>query len=124
MTCMLAVCLIFQTPTPAWHELDWEKWILREGMFEVNRRGFILPDRSEIDVESKDIAYEIDFANKWKEAIGQSLFYGISTGKRPGIILLMGKGNPDLERLYYLRCLVVCGKHGITLRTVKMRNHY
>jgi hypothetical protein len=35
-----------------------------------------------------------------------------------GVILLMGKGDPKQERVYYLRCLTACKATGLMLRTV------
>jgi len=33
--------------------------------------------------------FEVEWANKWKESIGQSLWYALQLNKKPGIILLM-----------------------------------
>jgi hypothetical protein len=110
-------------PSENWRELDWEKWIFQEQMFDATDRSYQLPDGSEVDLLSKDYSYEIDYAAKWKEAIGQALFYSIMTGKSPGIILLMGKGDYRTERMYYLRCKLVCSKYEIRLQLVKMKDY-
>ena len=41
-------------------------------------------------------AYEIEWANKWKESIGQCLWYGLQLNKKPGIILLL-RTNKDYK---------------------------
>jgi len=68
-------------------------------------------DKTRVDILTKEYAYEVDWAPKWAEGIGQSLYYGIVTGKKPGLILLTKKGE---ERFVY-RAQTVCAKHGIKL---------
>ena len=41
------------------------------------------------DIVDNDYAIEVEFANKWKDAIGQSLWYGLQLERQPGIILVM-----------------------------------
>ena len=88
----------------------------RDARGEDARKGERTPDGSYPDIETPTHAYEVDWCSdpKWKEAIGQARFYARTTGKKPGVILLMKSG--DLQRLYYLRCLVACGDE-IELRT-------
>jgi len=38
---------------------------------------------------TKVYAFEIERAAKWKDSIGQSLWYALNTNKKPGIILLI-----------------------------------
>lgn len=70
-------------------------------------------DGTRVDLLSDEYAIEIDFARGGKhfEAVGQSLYYGLVTGRKPGIILLMGSGD---ERFVY-RTQVVCARYGISL---------
>lgn len=44
-----------------------------------------------VDLLTSTHAYEIERANKWKQSIGQSIWYGLQTNKKPGIILLVIK---------------------------------
>ena len=46
-----------------------------------------------VDLVTSTRAWEIDWANKWKESIGQALWYGLQTSKKPGIILIMRKDS-------------------------------
>lgn len=48
----------------------------------------ILPDKTRVDCINDQYAIETDYANKWYEAIGQSLHYGLLTGKKPAIYLI------------------------------------
>ncbi|MBY5957849.1 hypothetical protein KUV50_06895 [Membranicola marinus] len=41
-----------------------------------------------VDLVTEEYAYEIEWAKNWKEAIGQSLWYALQTGLKPGIILI------------------------------------
>lgn len=80
---------------------------------------FRTPDGSRVDILTDTTAYEVEWVYNWESAIGQSIFYGMTTNKDPGVILLL-KGDP-LERADYLRCLAVCGKLGIRLETRKIQ---
>jgi len=42
-----------------------------------------------VDLLTKEYAIEIERAAKWKDSIGQSLWYGLQTNKKSGIILLL-----------------------------------
>ena len=52
---------------------------------------YVLKDRTRVDCLSDEYAMEVDFAKKWAESIGQSLFYAEMTGKKPAIGLIVGK---------------------------------
>lgn len=41
------------------------------------------------DLVTDEYAFEIEWAPKWKEAIGQALWYALNTNKKPGIILIL-----------------------------------
>lgn len=54
-----------------------------------NGAPFTLPNGTEIDCLTQTHAIEVDFAKKFYEAIGQSLYYAMHTGKRAGILLII-----------------------------------
>ena len=60
-----------------------------------------MPDGTRCDILTDTHAIEVDFADKWAEAIGQSLNYAMQTGKKAGIVLVLKeRGNEKrLERL-------------------------
>lgn len=58
-----------------------------------------LKDNTRVDCLTEEYAYEYDWAYKWSEAIGQALHYARMTGKKPGIVLIIG----DLSDLIYLK---------------------
>jgi hypothetical protein len=51
----------------------------------------VLNDNARVDCETDEYAIEFDFASKWAESIGQALYYGIKTGKKPGVVLIEEK---------------------------------
>ncbi len=53
-----------------------------------------------IDILTDQYAIEIDFANKWKESIGQSLWYALQKTKKPGIVLIL---RDQSEYTYFLQ---------------------
>ena len=80
------------------HPEKWyqEKWCSeRKGVIEYQ-----LPDKTRCDCLTDTHAIEIEFANNWSEAIGQSLYYSIQTGKRAGIVLILEK---EKDRKYWIR---------------------
>ena len=61
-------------------------------------------------------AIEFDFAQKWAESIGQSLYYGLCTGKNSGIVLIME--NPQKDIKYLNRLNEVAKKYNIKVWTI------
>ena len=100
--------LLFQAPGNDANELEWTKYIA-ESKNGVHQ--YICPDQSRVDVLTDEYAYEVEWANKWKEAPTQAILYSMLTNRKPAVILLM-KGKSS-DKVYYLRCLAVCGKLGI-----------
>ncbi len=74
-----------------------EAWCGRAG----GRAEVRLPDATRCDCLTATHAIEFDFAPKWAEAVTQALHYGLQTGKRPGIVLIMlnKKDRKYLERI-------------------------
>jgi hypothetical protein len=61
---------------------------------------FVLPDRTRVDCLTDEYAIEVDWAKKWAEGVGQSLFYAQMTKKKPAIGLIVGeKDGRYLKRL-------------------------
>lgn len=55
------------------------------------RTEVVMADRTRVDCLTDEYAIEFDWANKWAEAIGQSLGYSQLTGKKAGIVLIVRK---------------------------------
>ncbi len=84
---------------------------LNNGQTEV-----ILQDNTRIDCLTKDYAIEFDFANKWAESIGQSLYYAACTDKKAGIVLIMENKQKDLK--YLKRLKTISEKYNIQVWTI------
>jgi len=71
-----------------------------------------LKDNARVDVVTDSFAIEVDFASKWAEAIGQSLYYAERLNKKPGILFVV---DGKKENRYIFRLLTVTRKYGITV---------
>lgn len=75
-----------------------EKWCEGKGVTE-----YVLPDRTRVDCLTSEYAIEFDFAKKWAESIGQALYYGKATNRKPAIAIIVLDWEKDqryLNRLY------------------------
>ncbi len=68
-----------------------------------------LPDHTRVDCLTKSYAIEVDFAKKWAESIGQALYYGIKTSKKPGILIIIE--NPHERRFLKRLTLTIKESH-------------
>ncbi len=67
-----------------------ERWYQERFCASVGgRMEVILSDQTRPDCLTPDRAWEVDFAKKWTESIGQALHYAQKTGRRPGIVLII-----------------------------------
>ncbi len=57
---------------------------------------YTLPDKTRIDCLTEEYAIEFDYAKKWAESIGQSLYYAKKTGKKPAVAII-SDGEKDLK---------------------------
>ena len=74
-----------------------------------------LADGTEVDLLSKDYAFEVDFLNKWYEAIGQSQHYAKVLKMDPAIILLVSLPVSKREAEKIADAAYICGKNNIRL---------
>jgi len=103
--------------TIEWGERQWVEWYA--GKLEGAKTEFRTPDGSRVDIVTAEYAIECDYAGKWKEGIGQALFYAATTNRKPALLLLLHRDD-QADRRDYLRALVVCNKSGIRLITVRI----
>lgn len=73
-----------------WTESDYRDHICGAAGWRMEQH---MPNGTRADCVSETHAWEIDFAHKWAEALGQSLNYAAETGKTPGIILICKRGT-------------------------------
>lgn len=75
---------------------------------------FRLRDGRRVDVLTDDYAIEVEWPEKWPEAIGQSVGYAIETKKQPCVYLLYTGPQDDT---YVSQCRKVCDHLAILLVT-------
>jgi len=76
---------------------------------------YTLYDNTRVDCLTSTYAIEVDFANKWAESIGQSLYYSIETGKSAAVLLII-ESPKDIH--YLKRFRKVSKQHDIQLFTI------
>ncbi|MDM8558034.1 hypothetical protein [Candidatus Parabeggiatoa sp. HSG14] len=69
------------------HHEEWYRdlWCQAQG----GKAEVQMPDKTRCDCLTETYAIEVDFGNKWYEAVGQSTHYSVQTGKRSGIVLIL-----------------------------------
>ena len=98
--------------------LHHERWYQQQWCRSMGGRTEVeLPDRSRCDCLTESHAIEFDFADKWQEAIGQSLYYSLQTGKKAGIVLILEKPS-DLK--YWIRLNSVIMNDNLSIDTWKI----
>lgn len=84
-----------------------EKWYqgkvaaILQGRMEVNVSD------GRIDVLTATHAIEVEFASKWKQSIGQALWYSMQTGRSAGIVLVIEDEKRDLPYAIRLESIVL-----------------
>lgn len=76
---------------------------------------YTLKDRTRVDCLTNEYAIEVDFAKKWAESIGQSLYYAEMTGRKPAVGLIVG----EKDARYLRRLKVIADKFGIRIIKIK-----
>jgi len=78
-------------------------------LFEGSRADFVLD------------AYvcEVDWAKKWAEGIGQSLYYSLVTGKKPMLVLLTKDLRKDTSHI--MKCRTLCVDQGIRIAVYDLK---
>jgi hypothetical protein len=76
-----------------WYQEQWCK--AHAGQVEV-----VLPGGTRCDCLTDTHAIEFDFGNNWAEAVGQSSYYALQTGRKPGIVLILENMK---DRKYWIR---------------------
>lgn len=61
-----------------------------------------LKDKTRVDCLTKNYAVEFDFAPKWAECVGQTLYYSIMTRKNPACVIIIEKPE-DFKYFYRIK---------------------
>lgn len=104
-------------------QLAKQKEVYYQNMFAKEIKGqteVVLNDKARVDIVTDTYAIEVDFAYKWAESIGQSLYYGLMMYRKPGVVLIVD-GNK--EQQYVNRLLSTAEKYGITVWILDYRTN-
>lgn len=108
---ILLACLIFPLGLKA---AETENSLTKKYLYpKYKGKSVRLADGTIADLVTKDISYEVDFYNKWYEAIGQSQHYARISGKKPGVILIVKPPFTFQKFKKVVDCAYICGKNGI-----------
>tara|TARA_B110000037_G_scaffold182984_1_gene210968 strand:+ start:73 stop:612 length:540 start_codon:yes stop_codon:yes gene_type:complete len=78
----------------------------------------VAPDGTRCDILTETHAIEVDFGDKWGEAIGQSLNYGFQFNRKAGIVLIL-ESKEDYKYLLRVNSIVMHYKLPIDVWEVK-----
>jgi len=95
--------------TQKYHEKHYQTLLCNELGGEME---YILKDRTRVDCLTEKYAIEVDFAKKWAESIGQTLYYAHMTGKKPAVGFIM---NGEKDQRYLKRLDALAQKYDIKI---------
>lgn len=78
----------------------------------------VLQDKTRCDCITEANAVEVEFGKKWAESLGQALYYGLQTGKRPGIVLILEK---PADRKFWIRLNSTIQHFGLPIDTWEVK---
>ena len=83
-------------------ERTYQEWFAKKtgGKLEV-----VMGDGTRCDIVTDKHAIEVDFADKWAEAVGQSLNYSFQSNRKAGIVLIVEKQS-DYKHLVRLQSMI------------------
>lgn len=120
---LLIIFILFLAPIPSvnaqskgrvYYEKDYQNYWCSAN---YGKTEYILDDKTRIDCLTENYAVEMDFANKWAESIGQSLYYAARTEKMPGVVLIVEDYQKDSK--YLKRLLTVAKPYNIIVWMVE-----
>ena len=113
----LLACLLFissvanaKTKHEAYYASRWCQ--AHRGQAEV-----VLPDKTRADCVTDTHAVEVDWARKWYEAVGQSLWYAFQTNKRAAVVLIVGPG--EQKYVYRINSVIAHNTLAIDVYTIE-----
>lgn len=110
---MLVASSCSRTPL---HEKDYQNWWCKKHNGTTEYR---LTDTTRVDCLTPQYAVEVEYAHKWAEAIGQALYYAKSTGRKPGILMIIQNKN---DERFLKRIKTVAKEQEIKIWTIQPKN--
>lgn len=113
---LIAACILLALPASTAGKVGKkkEKDYQQEWCSSRGKSEYRLPDRTRVDCLTDTHAIEFDWAKKWHEGIGQSLFYSLHTGKRAGVVLIARKRK---DYKYWIRLNSTIDHHELPIDT-------
>lgn len=102
--------------TKKYHERHYQTLLCNELGGEME---YVLKDKTRVDCLTDEYAIEVDFAKKWAEGIGQSLYYAHMTGKKPAVGFII---NTKKDQRYFKRLNALAKKYEIKIFLIKKEN--
>lgn len=100
-------------------EAEWTEELAKKVFGEMAiTSGTMMGDRSRADILTPKLAIEVDYARKWAEAIGQSLWYAMSSNRQAAVLLLVE--NAERDKIFVARCVGTCAAAGIKFYWAKI----
>ena len=112
---MVAVAILLTACGSKKHKEKYYQTKLCEALNGVMEQSLL--DRTRVDCLTEEYAIEVDFAKKWAEAVGQSLYYAAMTGEKPAIGIIAGESKKDARNLKRLK--VLAEKYNIKVFEIK-----
>ena len=85
----LRLSLLYLLFLPGWLFAQSEADYVRALARELGGKTEVTVPSGRVDILTDDYAIEVDWADKWKESIGQALWYGLQSNRQSGIILIL-----------------------------------
>tara|TARA_R110002020_G_scaffold46539_12_gene132367 strand:- start:2486 stop:2959 length:474 start_codon:yes stop_codon:yes gene_type:complete len=90
-----------------WQDIIHEELSQKDGWGTIEKE-YRLDDGTRVDLLLQHQACEIDWADKWAEGIGQSIYYGLKTDRDPLVLLLAKKDGWEKYRDRVEYCGIKC----------------
>ena len=87
-----------------YYEKDYQEFWCKANNGTIEYR---LPDKTRVDCVTQTHAIEFDFAKKWAESIGQSLYYGNQLNKKPGIVIISEDNEKDEKYINRIKTIAM-----------------
>lgn len=116
---LLAIPLLFANCSQhqkKYHEKHYQALLCNELGGEME---YVLKDKTRVDCLTDEYAIEVDFAKKWAEGVGQSLYYAHITGRKPAIGFIM---NTQKDKRYFKRLSVLAREYEIKIFIIEKEN--
>lgn len=83
-----------------------ERWYQQQVAAKLGGKMEAKVDNGRVDVLTATHAIEVEFAPKWKQSVGQSLWYSLQTNKPAAVVLIITDEKRDRPHVIRLGSLI------------------